>query len=199
VRTERCCWVDGLSAGGAGLRGGDGVDRRQVHRAGGLARGFGWGGGRWGGENLTGDVRGRRGVVGTNVSGHEETVDEAEDGGDAGPEEEQVEDSGGVAVEVELVDAEGSEEESEEETDDLVLAGALVLGVEPGALLGVHLGGVDGVGHEVPLSAGRGTEFWVRWFQAGAVVRMLAEWIDNYQISEALAVLQVFCVEGRTA
>jgi len=121
------------------------VDGRQVYRAGGSAWGFGWGGGRWRGKDLTGDVGGLRGVVGTDLSGHEEAVDEAEDGGDAGPEEEEIEDSGGVTVEVELVDAEGSEEESEEYADDLVFGGELVLGVEPGALLGVHLGGVDGV------------------------------------------------------
>ena len=156
---ERCCWVDGLSAGGAGLRGGDGVDRRQVHCAGGAAWGFGWGGRRWSGENLTGDVRGLRGVVGTDPAGHEEAVDEAEDGGDAGPEEEQVEDAGGVAIEVELVDAEGAEEEGEEYADEFVFGGEFVLGVEPGALLGVHLGGVDVVGHWSPLGAGRGTEF----------------------------------------
>jgi hypothetical protein len=157
VGAERCCWVDGLSAGGAGLSGGDSVDWRQVYPAGG--RGFGWAGGRWGGENLAGDEGGLCGVVGTDPAGHEEALDEAEDGGDAGPEEEQVEDSGGVAVEVELMDAEGAEEESEEYADEFVLAGELVLGVEPSALLGVHLRGIDGVGHEVPLSAGRGTEF----------------------------------------
>ena len=43
------------------------------------------------------------------------------------------------------MDAEAAEEEREEDADDLIFAGAPVFGVEPGALLVVHAGGVDGV------------------------------------------------------
>lgn len=122
---------------------GDGVDGLHVDGAGGLGWRFGR---RWRGENLCCDVRGLRSVVGADVAGHEEAVDEAEDVRDSGPEEEQVEDAGGVATKVELVDAEASEEEREEEAYDLVFAGECVFGVEPVSLSRGHLGGVDGVG-----------------------------------------------------
>ena len=136
-----------MSACRAGLQGGDGADWLQVDGAGGLGCGSGWEFG-WGlgGEDLGCDVGGLRDVVGADVAGHEEAVDEAEDVRDSGPEEEQVDDAGGVAAEVELVDAEASEEEREEEAYDLVFAGECVFGVEPVSLSRGHLGGVDGVG-----------------------------------------------------
>ena len=67
---------------------------------------------------------------------------------DGRPEEKQVEQAEAGASEVEVVDAEAAEEDGEEDTGDLVLAGAFVLGVEPGALLVVHTCGVDAVGIE---------------------------------------------------
>lgn len=106
----------------------------------------------WGGvagcaaEDLAGDVGGLLGVVAADAAGGEEGVDPAEHGGDAGPGEEQVEDAEAVAAEVEVVDSEAAEEDGEEDSDDLVAAGLLVLGVEPGALLVGHVGGVDGFG-----------------------------------------------------
>ena len=120
----------------------------------------------WGrGEDLGGDEGGLRGVVGADLAGHEEAVDEAEDGGDAGPAEEQVPDAGGVAADIELVDAEAAEEEGEEEADELFLAGAFVFGVEPGALLGVHLVEIGGIGHGVYGVACHDTKFKRGWFQ----------------------------------
>jgi hypothetical protein len=117
----------------------------------------GYGGGRhrpiprvWrdcrGGEDLIGDVDGLSGVVLTDAAGHEEALDEAEDGGDSGPEEDEVKDAEAVAAEVEVMDAEAAEEEREEDADGLVLAGSLVFCVEPGALVLGHVGGVDGIG-----------------------------------------------------
>jgi hypothetical protein len=83
------------------------------------------------------------------AAGHEEALDEAEDGGDSGPGEEQVEDAEAIAVEIEVVDSEAAEEEREQDTDDLFLAGVLVLGKEPPALLIVHVGGIEVVDHGV--------------------------------------------------
>ena len=98
-----------------------------------------------GAEDLAGDVVRLRGVVLADAARHEETFDEAEKGGNAGPEEDEVEDAEAVATKIELMDAEAAEQEGEEDADGLVLAGALVFGVEPGALLVIHVGGVDGV------------------------------------------------------
>jgi hypothetical protein len=110
----------------------------------------------WGGsaEDSVGDVDGLGDVVLADAVGHEEAFDPGDDHGDAGPREQKVDDAGGVAAEIEVMDADAAEEESEKDADGLVLAGALVFGVEPGALLLGHVGGVDGVGdlHEfVPL------------------------------------------------
>ncbi len=44
-----------------------------------------------------------------------------------------------------MVDAEAAEEDCEQDADDLVFAGALVFGKEPGSLMIVHVGGVDGI------------------------------------------------------
>jgi len=76
----------------------------------------------------------------------EQDMADLEHGGDAGPGEEEVEDAEAVAAEVEVVDSEAAEEDGEEDSDDLVATGLLVLGVEPGALLVGHVGGVDGIG-----------------------------------------------------
>ena len=42
-----------------------------------------------------------------------------------------------------MVDAKAAEEDGEENTDDLVAAGMLILGVEPTALVVGHVDGVD--------------------------------------------------------
>jgi hypothetical protein len=76
---------------------------------------------------------------------HEEAFYDAEDGGDSGPEEEKIDYTGGVAAEIEVVNAETAEEEREQDADDFVFAGTFVFGVEPGSLLIVHIRGVDGV------------------------------------------------------
>lgn len=95
--------------------------------------------------DLAGDKGRLYSVVVADTAGHQKAFDEAEDGGDAGPREEKVEDASTVATEIEVVDTEAAEEESEQDADDLVLAGALVFSVEPGALLVGHVRGVDGV------------------------------------------------------
>jgi hypothetical protein len=48
-------------------------------------------------------------------------------------------------MEVEVMDAKASEEDGEEDSDDLVFAGLFVFGVEPRALLVVHVDGVNGI------------------------------------------------------
>jgi len=127
---EGCAGVDWAAACVAVLDGGCGC----VHGAAG------------GAEDLAGDVDGLHGVVLADTAGHEEALDEAEDGGDACPEEAQIKNAESVAAEVEVMDTEAAKEESEEDADDFVSAGAFVLGVEPGALLIVHVDGVDGIG-----------------------------------------------------
>ena len=96
-------------------------------------------------ENLARNISGLLGVIAADTTGHEEGVDEAENGRDAGPAEQEIEDAEAVAAEVELVDAKATKEDGEEDTDDLVAAGMLVLGVEPAALVVGHVGGVDGI------------------------------------------------------
>ena len=112
--------------------------------AAGVAPGKG-GGLVWRREDLGGDVVGLSGVVLADAAGHEEALEETEDGRDAGPEETEIEDAEAVAAKIEVVCAEVSEEEGEEDAEDFVFAGAFVFGEEPGALLLVHSGGVDGV------------------------------------------------------
>jgi len=99
-----------------------------------------------GAKDLVGDVQGLHCVVATDAAGHEETLEEANDGGDTGPEEEEIKDAEAVATEIEVMGSKVAEYEGEEDAEDLVFAGAFVFGVEPGALLVVHVGGVDGVG-----------------------------------------------------
>jgi len=94
---------------------------------------------------LAGDVDGLGGVVLADAARHKETLDDAEDGGDTGPEEQEIQDSEAVAAEIEVVGAEAAEKEREEEADDFIFVGAFVFCVEPGTLLVVHVGGVDGV------------------------------------------------------
>ena len=96
-------------------------------------------------EDLAGDVHGLHSVVAADAAGHKEGLDPADDHGDAGPGEDEVEKAEAIAAEVEVMDAEAAEEDGEEDADDLVLAGAFVFGVEPGALLVIHVDGVDGV------------------------------------------------------
>jgi hypothetical protein len=97
------------------------------------------------GEDLAGDVDGLSGVILANATGHEEALDEAEEGGNSGPEEDEVEDAEAVASQVEVMDAEGAEDKSKEDADELVFAGAFIFGIKPGALLVVHVDGVDGI------------------------------------------------------
>ena len=91
-----------------------------------------------GSEDLSGDVGGLTRVVTADAAGHEEGLDRAEDGGDSGPGEEQVKDSETIAAEVEVMDSKGAEEDCEEDSDGLVVAGTLVFGEEPGALVVGH-------------------------------------------------------------
>lgn len=121
VRAEDRVWLNGSATGGAARRCG----------VGGAA------------EDLGGDVSGLLGVVAADAAGGEEGIDEAEDGGDASPAEQQVEDAETVAAQVEVVDPKASKEDGEEDADDLVAASVLVLGVEPGALVVGHVCGVD--------------------------------------------------------
>jgi len=106
-------------------------------------------------EDLARDVEGLGGVVLADATRHEEALDEPEDGGDTGPKEDEVKDAGCISAQIEVMSAEDSKEESEEDADDLVLVGALVLGVEPGALLVGHVYGIERIGdlHDfVPLA-----------------------------------------------
>jgi hypothetical protein len=142
VIAEDGCWVDEVSACVAALSGGCGCNLLPI-----------------GAEDPAGDVHGLHGVVLADAAGHEETLDEAEKCGDSGPEEDEVEDAEAVAAQIEVMDAEGAEEKSKEDADDLVLTGAFVFGVEPGSLLVVHVGGVngvDGVHSVVPLQGMHG-------------------------------------------
>jgi hypothetical protein len=130
VGAVNCCRFDGAVAGGAvSDRRCSGCDLR-----------------RCGAEDLVGDVDGLRDVVLTDAVGHEEAFEPGDDHGNAGPAEEKVDDAGGVATEIEVMDADATEEEREEDADDLVFAGALVFGIKPRALMVVHVRGVDGVG-----------------------------------------------------
>ena len=99
-----------------------------------------------GAEDLAGDVHRLHDVVLADASWHEEGFGPGDDHGDAGPKKDEVEDAEAVAAEVEVMDAEAAEEDREEDAGDLVLAGAFVFGVEPGALMVVHVDGVDGIG-----------------------------------------------------
>jgi hypothetical protein len=94
---------------------------------------------------VAGDVEGLGGVVLADAAWHEKGFDPGDDHGDAGPGEDEVEDAEAVAAEVEVMDTEAAEEDGEENADDLVLAGAFVFSVEPGSLVVVHVGGVDGI------------------------------------------------------
>ena len=98
-----------------------------------------------GAKDLAGYEHGLHRVVLADSSGHEEGFDPADDHWDAGPGEEEIEEAYAVAAEVEVVDAEAAEEDGDEDADDFVLAGAFVFGIEPAALLVVHVDCVDGV------------------------------------------------------
>lgn len=92
---EDGCWVDEVSACVAALGGGCGCDLLPISA-----------------EDPAGDVHSLHGVVLADAAGHEEALDEAENGSDAGPEEEEVKDAEAVAAEIEVVEAEAAEEES---------------------------------------------------------------------------------------
>jgi hypothetical protein len=130
--------VDGRSAAVAEDGGGvDGVVAGVTVRDGGFVR--------TGSKDLGGDVHGLHGVVTADARGHEECLEDADDGGDACPEEDEIEDAETVATEIEVMDTEVAEEDGEEDADELILAGAFVFGIEPCALLVVHVRGVDGI------------------------------------------------------
>lgn len=84
-------------------------------------------------------------VVAADATGHEEGLDPGDEHGDRGPGKKEIEKAKAVAAEVKVVDAEASEEDGEEHAQDLVFAGLLVFGVEPGALVFVHVDGVNGI------------------------------------------------------
>lgn len=104
------------------------------------------------GAYLSRDVHGCHSVVVADAARHEEGFDKTEEGGDSGPEEDEIEDSEPVAAEIEVMDSEVAQEGGEEDAEEFVFAGALIFGVEPGALVVGHAGGIDGVGwkHVVP-------------------------------------------------
>src|SRR5580704_8266827 len=104
--------------------------------------------GRRGGvsEDLAGNIDCLSRVVLADAEGHEEALDESEDGGDTRPKEEEIDNAGCVSAKVEMVGTKAAEEEREQEPDHLIFASTFVLGVEPRALLVVHIDGVDGVG-----------------------------------------------------
>ena len=92
--------------------GGGGIDRV----AAGVAVG-GEGGCRtwvdWSAKDLAGDVHGLHGVVLADASGHEEALDKAEERGDSCPEKDEIQNAESIAAKVEVMDSEGSEEQSE--------------------------------------------------------------------------------------
>jgi hypothetical protein len=111
------------------------------------------------GEDLAGYVDCLRGVVLSDAAWHEEALDKAEDCGNAGPEEDKVQDACGISAQVEVVNAEVAQEERKKKSGDLVFVGALIFGVEPGSLLVGHIGGVERVSdlHDfAPLDDGKG-------------------------------------------
>ena len=97
-------------------------------------------------ENLTGDISGLLGVIAADPSGHEEGVDEAEDGRNPGPGEKQIGKAETVAADVKVVNAKAAQKDGEKDADGLVVARVLVFGVEPAALMVAHVRGVDGIG-----------------------------------------------------
>jgi hypothetical protein len=147
-----------------------------------------------GAEDLAGDVVRLRGVVLADAARHEETFDEAEKGGNAGPEEDEVEDAEAVAAKIEVMCAEVSEEEGEEDTDDFVFAGALIFGKEPGSLVFVHgcgIDGIDGVHGSVLLEfmLGRHT------LEKGCGFPLGSSSIDHGEQTELVAIYSDFCEE----
>jgi hypothetical protein len=90
-----------------------------------------------------GESSGLEGVELAHAAGHEEALDEAEQGGNARPEEEQVEDAETGAAQVEVVRAEAAEKESEEYAGDLVAANGLKLLVEDGLRIGIVVNAHD--------------------------------------------------------
>jgi hypothetical protein len=64
-----------------------------------------------GAEYLVGDVDGLCGVVLTDAAGHKEAFDPGDDHGDTGPREQKIDDAGGVAAEIEVMDSDAAKEE----------------------------------------------------------------------------------------
>jgi len=124
--------------------GGGGVDLSSACIAASCA-GCGCDGLAGGSENLAGDVHSLHCVVLADSGGHEEGFDPGDDHGDACPREDEIDETETVAAEVEVMDAETAEEDCKQDADELVFAGALVFGEEPGSLMIVHVGGVVGI------------------------------------------------------
>lgn len=93
-------------------------------------------------HDVTGYAGGLLGVVIANAAWHEEALNKAEEGGDAGPEKYEIENTESGAAQIEMMSTEGAQEEREDDTDRLVSSGAAVLSVEPVALLRGHVVGV---------------------------------------------------------
>ncbi len=129
VSAKRCGGIDGAAA------------RRAVR---GCSDWFAIGSG--GANDLTGNVDRLGAVVQADAVWHKEAFDNAEDCGDAGPKKDEVDDACGVSPEIEVVDAECAKEEREQDANHLVFAGTFVFGIEPGALVVVHMCGVERVG-----------------------------------------------------
>jgi hypothetical protein len=98
------------------------------------------------GANLAAYIVCLHGVIGTDAPRHEESLDEAKDCRDAGPAEKKIENAETIAAKVEVMESEGAEKDSQEDSDDLVASCLLVLGIEPRALVLRHSCGVEGIG-----------------------------------------------------
>jgi hypothetical protein len=83
------------------------------------------------------------GVELAHATRHEETLNEAEQGGNARPEKEKVENAETGAAQIKVVRAEAAEEESEEDADNLVAANGLKLLVEDGLRVGIVISAHD--------------------------------------------------------
>jgi hypothetical protein len=96
-------------------------------------------------ENLAGDISGLLGVIAADTARHKECVDQAQESRDAGPGETEIEDAEAVATEIKMVDSKAAKEDGEKDSNDLVAASMMELGVKPAALVVGHVDGVDGI------------------------------------------------------
>ena len=118
-----------------------------------------------------GDAGSLDGVELAHAGGHEEALDEAEQGGDSAPEEQAVEDAEAGAAQIEVVNAEGAEEDGQKDADDLVTADRLILLVEQRLRVGVRLAAHGSIS---VLLCCNNTQVWRAWFRLGGLDRAVA-------------------------